>query len=183
MTEVLSAPVILNRTEANMLAKANFVDAEVTGFDPRQLRDTLGSFATGVTVLTYESERSNYGMTVNSFTSVSLEPPLVLVSLMRSSQALSYLVDRPFAINVMGNDQLATALHFAGKPQDDHKIDWILDEPAPRIDGSLAHFQCSPWAAYDGGDHVLLLARVDTFGQTDDGRPLLFHRGKWGELG
>lgn len=118
MTEVLSAPVILDRADANLLAAAKFAGAEVSALDARQLRNTLGSFATGVTVLTYKSGDENYGMTVNSFTSVSLEPPLVLVSLMRTSQALKYLVDRPFAINVMGDDQLGTALHFAGKPQD-----------------------------------------------------------------
>ena len=165
-----------------MLSGNNTANTDAPALDPRALRNTLGNFATGVTVLTYESQGTNYGMTVNSFTSVSLEPPLVMVSLMRTSQALSYLMDRPFAINVMAEDQLGTALQFAGKPQDGHAVDWFLGESAPRIGGSLAHFQCAPWAAYDGGDHVLLLARVESFGQRDDARPLLFHRGQWGEL-
>lgn len=150
--------------------------------DPRQLRNTLGTFATGVTVLTYRSGEVNHGVTVNSFTSVSMDPPLVLVSLMRTSRALTYLLERPFAINVLSDDQLDTALQFAGKPKDDHVVDWIEDEGAPRIAGSAAHFQCTPWAAYDGGDHILVLGRVLSHGQQEDTRPLLFYRGDWGAL-
>ena len=182
MTEVLTAPAIQDPCGGHHAFRKPRRASTYPAFDPRELRNTLGNFATGVTVLTYESQGANYGMTVNSFTSVSLEPPLVMVSLMRTSQALGFLMDRPFAINVMAEDQLGTALQFAGKPQDDLTVDWILDESAPRINGSLAHFQCTPWAAYDGGDHVLLLARVESFGQQDDARPLLFHRGQWGEL-
>ncbi|GAA3704791.1 flavin reductase family protein [Arthrobacter ginkgonis] len=182
MNNVLAAPAIQTRAEATMLTGCQAANSNVSALDPRALRNTLGNFATGVTVLTYASQGTNYGMTVNSFTSVSLEPPLVMVSLMRTSRALAYLMDRPFAINVMAEDQLASALQFAGKPQDGHTVDWLVGESAPRIDDSLAHFQCTPWAAYDGGDHVLLLARVESFGQRDDARPLLFHRGQWGEL-
>lgn len=150
--------------------------------DPRQLRNTLGNFATGVTVITYESEGTYYGVTVNSFTSVSMDPPLVLVSLMRSSRALTYLMERPFAVNILGSDQLQTALQFAGKPQDDHTIEWVTGESAPRINGSLAYFQCTPWAGHDGGDHILVLGKVLSYGQRDEDEPLLFYRGQWKEL-
>lgn len=147
----------------------------------RELRNTLGNFATGVTVITYESKGVFHGVTVNSFTSVSMDPPLVLVSLMRSSRALPYLLERPFAINVLGNEQLATALKFAGKP-DQGEIDWVTGEQAPRIDDAVAFFQCLPWAGHDGGDHMLVLGEVRSFGQRDDIKPLLFHRGRWVEL-
>ncbi|MBQ0826185.1 flavin reductase family protein [Streptomyces tagetis] len=150
--------------------------------DPRRLRDTLGNFATGVVVLTYRSGDSHYGVTVNSFTSVSLDPPLVLVSMQRTSRALTYLLERPFTVNVLGDDQLATALHFAGKPQEGHLVEWAGDDIAPRLDGSLAYFQCTPWAGYDGGDHVLVLGRVMAYGQRDDTSPLLFYRGRWSAL-
>ncbi|MYU26203.1 flavin reductase family protein [Streptomyces sp. SID8352] len=149
--------------------------------DPRQLRNTLGNFATGVVVLTYQVGTTHYGVTVNSFTSVSLDPPLVLVSMQRTSRALNHLLERPFAVNVLGDNQLDTALHFAGRPQD-RPIDWITDGPAPRIGGSPAYFQCTPWAANDGGDHVLVLGRVTAYGQQDDARPLLFYRGQWSAL-
>ncbi|WP_446666033.1 flavin reductase family protein [Flexivirga sp. B27] len=146
--------------------------------DPRSLRDALGKFATGVVVLTYEAGGVYYGVTVNSFTSVSMEPPLVLISMQRSSRALSYLLERPFAVNVMGNEQLLTALQFAGKPQT-HQIEWVCDENAPWLNGSLAYFQCTPWAAYDGGDHVLVLGKVSSFGQETTTKPLLFYQGAW----
>jgi len=146
--------------------------------DPRQLRNALGNFATGVVVLTYEASGVYYGVTVNSFTSVSMDPPLVLISMQRTSRALSYLLERPFAVNVMGNEQLLTALQFAGKPQT-HSIEWVRDDNAPWLNGSLAYFQCMPWAAYDGGDHVLILGRVVAFGQDDQAKPLLFYKGGW----
>lgn len=150
--------------------------------DPRQLRNTLGNFATGVVAVTYESGGSYYGVTVNSFTSVSLNPPLVLVSLQRTSRALTYLLERPFAVNVLGDDQLDTALEFAGKPRDAGRIQWVDNDNAPRVNGSLAYFQCTPWAGYDGGDHVLVLGRVVGYGQRHDARPLLFYRGEWESL-
>ncbi|MFF2652996.1 flavin reductase family protein [Streptomyces sp. NPDC058045] len=149
--------------------------------DPRQLRDTLGKFATGVVAVTYQSGDGYYGVTVNSFTSVSLDPPLILLSLKRTSRALTYLMERPFAVNVLGDHQLTTALQFAGKPQDADPIEWITHEGAPRINGSLAYFQCTPWAGYDGGDHVLLLGRVLSHGEHDT-KPLLFYRGRWESL-
>ncbi|BET45251.1 flavin reductase family protein [Kitasatospora aureofaciens] len=149
--------------------------------DPRQLRNALGNFATGVVVLTYESGGEYYGITVNSFTSVSLDPPLVLVSMQRTSRSLTYLLERPFAVNVLGDDQLDTALHFAGKPQS-RPVAWVEDGAAPRIGGSPAYFQCTPWAGYDGGDHVLVLGRVVSHGQRDDTSPLLFYRGQWSAL-
>ncbi|OAV52041.1 oxidoreductase [Enteractinococcus helveticum] len=150
--------------------------------DPIELRNTLGHFATGVNVLTYESQGTNYGMTINSFTSVSLDPALVLVSIDRSSKALPYLMENFFAINVMSEDQLDVALQFAGKPQEDLVIDWVFHGLAPRIGQTAAYFQCRPWETYDGGDHVLIVAQVDELGQNDDAQPLLFHRGKWGAL-
>ncbi|MFI9603440.1 flavin reductase family protein [Streptomyces sp. NPDC052043] len=180
MTEIMwDSEIYEKAADARTLASSAAVPSLA---DPRQLRNTLGNFATGVVVLTYQSGDSYYGVTVNSFTSVSLDPPLVLVSMQRTSRALTYLLERPFAVNVLGDNQLATALQFAGKPQDTHRIEWVGDDVAPRINGSLAYFQCTPWAGYDGGDHVLVLGRVLSYGQQDDTRPLLFYRGQWGAL-
>lgn len=168
--------------------EAAIIDAHAAGVttaashDPRQLRNTLGNFATGVTVVTYESGDTFRGVTVNSFTSVSLDPPLVLVSLMRTSRALTYLLERPFCINILGDAQMNTALEFAGKPQEGHRIEWVTGDGAPRINNSLAYFQCTPWAGYDGGDHVLLLGKVHAYGQADETQPLLFYRGTWGAM-
>lgn len=170
------------QTDAKRRASSSGSPTQTAQPDGRALRNVLGNFATGVTVVTFEAGDTFRGVTVNSFTSVSLDPPLVLVSLMRTSRSLAYLQDRPFTINILSESQLRTALEFAGKPQG-HAIEWVTDGSAPRINGSLAYFVCDPWAGYDGGDHILLLGRVLEFGQQDDIDPLLFYRGGWGALG
>jgi len=150
-------------------------------FDVGGFRTMMGGFATGTVAVTYESDGRFYGMTANSFTSVSLDPPLALVSLMRASRALQYLLDRPFAINVLAADQLELALYFAGRPQGQEPR-WLTDGPAPRLAGTVASMQCTPWAGYPGGDHVLVLGRVVEFEDSDDVAPLVRQRGLWAEL-
>lgn len=184
MTQTLATPSIRPRSEATLINAGPPVERpdHAQHVDQRELRDTMGHFATGVTVLTYESQGIKYGMTVNSFTSVSMDPPLALVSLMRGSAALPFLLDRPFAINILSEHQVAAALQFAGKDQNDLMLSWIEDGLAPRLQGTAAHLQCTPWSLYDGGDHVLLLGHVESFAKTEEARPLLFHCGKFGAL-
>lgn len=153
--------------------------------DPRELRKCLGHFATGVTVITCQgADGEPHGATVNAFTAVSLEPPLVLVSLDRRSRLCSLVEaeQRPFTVNVLEAAQKDLALHFAGRP--DQEIAWLPDSAcgAPRLDGALAHISCTPWQAYDGGDHVLYLGEVQEF-LIHQGAPLLFHTGKFHHLG
>ncbi len=151
------------------------------GFDPKEFRRTLGQFATGVTVVTYDLDGAPRGATVNSFTSVSIEPPLVLVSIARSAKAYEALQGKPFTVNVLATEQLGMALRFAGKP-DDSPIPWEQGRWAPRITGALAHFECTPWAAYDGGDHVLFLGRVEAYDRSP-GEPLAFFAGRFRRMG
>ncbi|MFB9070255.1 flavin reductase family protein [Citricoccus parietis] len=132
-----------------------------------------------MTVVTYEFEGEYYGATVNSFTSVSIDPPLLLVSFMRTAKAAERLMTRPFTINVLAGDQKTTALQFAGKPQAGHEIPWNFSHGSPRIKDSLAHFSCEPWREYDGGDHVLVLGKVVDFGYAQDKVSLVFYRGQW----
>jgi len=162
-----------------MIAKPS---SDSIAFDPLEFRRVLGRFATGVTVVSYESEGEYLGATVNSFTSVSMEPPLVLVSLMTSSRAATRMIGRPFAINVLGHDQHAVALQFAGKPQD-CEVEWDASHIAPRIAGSHAVFVCTPWATHEAGDHILVLGRVHHFEATEDGDALTFYKGRFGSLG
>ncbi len=151
--------------------------------DPRELRRCLGHFTTGVTVITCAGvDGAAHGATVNAFTAVSLEPPLVLVSLDRRSKLCSLLEAKPFTVNVLEAAQKDLALHFAGRPNQD--VVW--DEPnacgAPQLVGALAHIACTPWQHYDGGDHVLYLGEVQEF-RLHEGNPLLFHTGKFHHLG
>jgi|SRR5699024_2917430 len=127
-------------------------------------RDCLGRFATGVTVVTFDGVSDDgtskrHGLTVNSFTSVSMQPPLVLVSIQRSVQAHTLLVDRPFTVNVLGAEQRDVALHFAGKPNAEPA--WVEGQHAPRLSGTASWFECTPWEKYNGGDHTLFLGKVE----------------------
>ncbi|NKQ54594.1 flavin reductase family protein [Amycolatopsis sp. K13G38] len=151
--------------------------------DPRQLRNCLGHFATGVTVVSTEVDGQPHGATVNAFTAVSLDPPLVLVSLDRRSKACSYLGGRPFTVNLLREPQDDVALHFAGKPRTE-PVEWEWSEHGlgPRLSGSLAYVSCAPWRNYDGGDHVLFLGQVEEIEFTG-GDPLVFYLGEFRHLG
>lgn len=151
--------------------------------EQRALRDCLGQFASGVTVVTTGDADAVYGATVSSFTSVSLDPPLVLVSLDRRSRTCDRLSGSPFGVNILGADQRDLAFLFAGRadaPAQD--VVWDGGSPsAPRLAGAVAHFTCAPWASYDGGDHVLYVGEVTAF-EAPGGRPLVFHAGELGEF-
>ncbi|MDR7303539.1 flavin reductase family protein [Haloactinomyces albus] len=150
--------------------------------DPRELRNCLGHFASGITVVSCEVDGHPHGATVNAFSAVSLDPPLVLVSLDRRSKACEHLENRPFAVNVLGEQQDAVALHFAGKPTDE-PIEWVRPaDSAPYLRGSLARISCRPWRSYDGGDHVIHLGEVDSFALAE-GDPLVFYLGAFRHLG
>jgi flavin reductase (DIM6/NTAB) family NADH-FMN oxidoreductase RutF len=124
-------------------------------------RGSLGRFATGVAIVTFDGATRRHGITVNSFMSVSLEPPLVLVGIARSAKAHDELAARPFAVNILGAEQRQLAMHFAGWPGAEPV--WVESATAPRLAGVLAYFECTPWAAYDGGDHTLYVGEVTDF--------------------
>lgn len=132
------------------------------------LRGSFGRFATGVAVVTFDTAMPSakelgqrHGITVNSFTSVSMEPPLVLVSIAHNTRSHDELKDQPFTVNVLGAEQEALAMHFAGKPNLEPQ--WVEGDTAPRLAGVLSWFACTPWAAYDGGDHTLYLGEVKDY--------------------
>lgn len=155
-----------------------------SALDSRSLRDSFGQFATGVTVVTSAGPNGvPHGATVNSFTSVSLDPPLVLVSLHRNSRACSYLAEAPFAVNVLRRDQQALGLHFAGVPDAAAEIAWRAEQPglAPTLEGTLATFCCDPYQVVEGGDHLLIVGLV-TYFAVHGGEPLVFHAGRFQRL-
>ncbi|MEU8825181.1 flavin reductase family protein [Streptomyces sp. NPDC048636] len=154
--------------------------------DPQQLRTCLGYFATGVTVVSCAVGDTPHGATVNAFTAVSLDPPLVLVSLSRTSKAARLMAGRPFTVNVLSEDQRDLALRFAGSPEARGPSPSWLPAPlglAPALSGSPATFSCSPWAIYDGGDHLLFVGRVERLTHHPESRPLLFYRGSFHSAG
>lgn len=151
--------------------------------DPGHLRTCLGHFVTGVTVVTCEAEGAPHGATVNAFTAVSLDPPLVLVSLDNNTKICKYLDDRPFTVNVLNESQDELALHFAGNPISG-PVRWErpYSELAPQLGESLATIACTPWRSYDGGDHVLYLGEVTNL-ELRSGEPLVFYRGEFRHVG
>lgn len=130
------------------------------GVDPVRLRAASSCFATGVVVVSCEGDDGAHGLTVNSFTTVSLEPPLVLVSIARRARACQLLSGRPFGVNVLDAQHERLAAHFAGRPDPSLGVDWESGVLVPLLAQSLASFECEPWRAYEGGDHVLFVGRV-----------------------
>lgn len=148
----------------------------------RGFRDCLGQFPTGVSVITVNTGDTVHGVTIGSFTSVSLDPPLVLVSVNRAHRSCARLLGAPFGANVLTTAQRDLALHFSGRvrlPAD--RIRWEEGLGGLRLAGCAAFLYCAPWAAYDGGDHVLYVGEVRYYDH-EGGEPLVFHRGAFREL-
>jgi flavin reductase (DIM6/NTAB) family NADH-FMN oxidoreductase RutF len=164
---------------------ANELASDHSPIDPRDFRSALGMFATGVTIVTAAgADNKPYGFTCNSFTSVSLNPPLVLWSLVLYSSSLSIFQNAShFAVNVLGVSQKALANKFAKSSE--NKFDGVEWTPglgnAPLLAGSVANFQCRSVNRYYGGDHVIFLGAVEaySYGRAE---PLLFARGSYGRF-
>jgi 3-hydroxy-9,10-secoandrosta-1,3,5(10)-triene-9,17-dione monooxygenase reductase component len=155
--------------------------------DLRRLRDALGCFATGVCIVTtHRRNGKREGLTVNSFSSVSLSPPMVLWSLARSAASLPAFVEAEFyAIHVLAAEQEPLSRHFASRAVDKFAgIDLCLTDGingVPLIEGVSARFQCRNEFRTDGGDHVVFIGRVEAFEHWER-EPLLFHRGRYVRL-
>ncbi len=139
----------------------------MTSFDPRALRDAFGTFMTGVTVVTsHDGDGAPIGFTANSFTSVSLEPPLLLISLSKSSSNFETLTSATgFAVNILSEDQEDISNRFARRVDDRFAgLDWDTGpHGSPLLGGVAAWFDCSMHKTVDAGDHVLLIGQVEAF--------------------
>jgi flavin reductase (DIM6/NTAB) family NADH-FMN oxidoreductase RutF len=144
--------------------------ATATSFNIRDFRDALGSFATGVTIVTTRGrEGEPVGLTVNSFASVSLDPPLVLWSQSLYAQSLPAFQEAShFVVNVLAAEQVDLAKRFAGD-HDNRFLDVqhiVPEHGAPVIGGCAAHFECRNEARYYGGDHIIFVGRVERYVHT-----------------
>lgn len=150
--------------------------------DPRQFRSALGRFASGVTVITTQHEGHTHGMTANAFVSISLEPPLVLVSVDARAQMHRLLsITRRYGVSILAENQEALSNHFAGRVIEGLHIPFITKRDMPVLDGAVAHLIASVVDAHPAGDHTLYLGRVEYIDWMD-GKPLLFYAGKYHEL-
>lgn len=155
--------------------------------DPREFRDALGTFATGVTIITTRDEDGDpVGLTANSFTSLSLDPPLVLFCLDRKVRSFEAVHDsRHFAVNILCSDQRELSSQFARSGPDKwNGVEFETWETGvPILKGCTTSLECDLESVFEGGDHVIVVGRVR--GMTTNGAdssPLLFYRGRYGEL-
>ena len=148
-----------------------------------ELRDVMRCYLTGVTIVTVAgTNKIPYGLTVNSFNSVSLSPPLILWSLDKRNDKLSLFRNAEgFAVNIMSADQLALCQKFAAAENDRFAgCDWCFGPfGQPVLNQSLASLECKPWAEYDGGDHTIFVGEVMSIKQ-NEGEAAAFYKGKLG---
>lgn len=151
--------------------------------DQYALRRVMGQFATGVTVITTKTSKGNYGFTANSFTSVSLDPPLVLFCLNKASDGCQlFLESRVFAVNILQNDQIPISNQFANNRLDaGERFKGILytlgKTGSPLLTATLGWLDCELHAHHDGGDHLIFVGKVVDILQTDAKNPLLYYGG------
>ena len=152
-------------------------------FDSKTYRQTVGRFLTGVTVVAFEVEGGVKAMTANSFTSLSLDPPLLLFCPAKTTKT-GQLIHRAtgFSVNILREDQQALSTFFAGgwKEPAEPPYRFVPLEGVPRLEGSLASLACSIYQIYEGGDHWIVVGRVVAIHQgIEPLRPLAFHLGRY----
>lgn len=167
------------------------VGAEQQGFSSLDFRRTMGRFATGVTVVSMLAEDGTveppkarpFGITVNAFMSVSLEPPLIAVSIDKSAHAHATLQSAErFAVSVLAEGQRDLSDYFAGRRVDPGRDPFVEFAGFPVVDGAVAHIVCRSHDAFEAGDHTIFVGEVTALRQAE-GRPLIFHAGVYDRLG
>jgi flavin reductase (DIM6/NTAB) family NADH-FMN oxidoreductase RutF len=149
----------------------------------RVFRDALGRFATGVTVVTIQGPDGPMGFTANSFSSLSLDPALVLWSPAKASQRYPFFsVARHYAIHVLGQDHADLPARFSKGGPGFEGLDWHQNaEGVPVLTGALARFDCVQHATHDGGDHLIIVGQVLRLA-LEEGEPLVFAKGRFGSF-
>jgi flavin reductase (DIM6/NTAB) family NADH-FMN oxidoreductase RutF len=154
-------------------------------FDPSLLRKVMGLFATGVTVITTRDQQGKpYGLTANAVTSLSLEPPLLLICVDRKAETYPHFFDsKIFVLNILAEDQEEISRRFATTGGDKFAgLGCHLGRlGTPILDGTLGHIECRITETLEGGDHVIHIGEVQE-AEAREGRPLLFFRGKYRQL-
>jgi flavin reductase (DIM6/NTAB) family NADH-FMN oxidoreductase RutF len=158
----------------------------VSGFTSKEFRAAVGAFATGVTVVTTRGEEHAYGMTANAFSSVSLDPPLVLVCVISPSEGSEHIRRNGcFAVNVLHADQEPLSRYFASRDRPRGRDAFrevphrIAASGSPVLDGALGYLDCRLHTSHSAGDHDIFIGEVLELGSNPDGEPLIFHGGRY----
>lgn len=153
-----------------------------TRIDPRTFRSALGHFATGVTVITTKTDGQVHGMTANAFMSVSLDPPLVLVSVDHRATLHKLLPESMrYGISILAHDQEALSDHFARRHVEGVKFSFVEKYGVPVLDGAVAQMVARVVDMHPAGDHTLYIGQLEYLEWRED-KPLLFYAGKYGQL-
>jgi flavin reductase (DIM6/NTAB) family NADH-FMN oxidoreductase RutF len=158
----------------------------VAGFTSKDFRAAVGAFATGVTVVTTSGEEHSYGMTANAFSSVSLDPPLVLVCVIANSEGSKHIkTNGCFAVNILEAGQEPLSRYFASRDRPRGR-DAFRDvahrvgrSGSPILDGAIGYLDCQLHDDHDAGDHQIFIGEVLELGFSSDGTPLVFHGGRY----
>lgn len=168
---------------AQVAADSQVADA---GFNAADFRSALGSFATGITVITTRGEDHLFGMTANAFSSVSLDPPLVLVCVITGTTGAQAIQGNGiFAVNILGHDQEPISRYFASKDRP-RGLDAFAEiahttaaTGAPILEGAAGFLDCQLHATHEAGDHLIFIGEVLALGFNPDVPPILFHAGRY----
>lgn len=152
-------------------------------FDSRAFRNALGQFATGVSVITVKGPEGLHGMTANAFSSVSLDPPLVLVCIDKRNRTHALIEEvGKFGVSILAEEHEDVSRHFAGARDIPIDVTFIEEEVGtPVIKEALAWLDCTVWKTYDGGDHTIVVGKVEAL-DAPGGKPLLFFQGAYRRL-
>jgi flavin reductase (DIM6/NTAB) family NADH-FMN oxidoreductase RutF len=153
-----------------------------SAIDAREFRNCCGRFGTGVTIVTTELDGDIHGMTANGFMSVSLQPPLILISVAHQARLHQFLSQTMrYGVSILSEAQVKYSNHFAGRPDDMLEIPWIRKHDMPLLSGALAHMVARVVDAHEAGDHTLYIGEVEYLNY-EDGRPLLYYAGGYNQL-
>lgn len=151
--------------------------------DPRQLRDACGLFGTGVNVIATRHADGDHGMTANAFMSVSLDPPLICVSIGERAKILPHLQQTGrFSVSTLSENSERLAWHFAGRPVEGLSNPFEDLDRLPVIRGALAAYACDIVNAVQAGDHTIFIGRVRKLATDPGARPLIFYKGSFGAI-
>jgi flavin reductase (DIM6/NTAB) family NADH-FMN oxidoreductase RutF len=150
--------------------------------DTQLFRKTLGRFATGVCVITVAHQEHVHGMTANAFMSVSLHPPLILISVSQQAQMYKLLaLDTHYGVSMLSDDQEGLSRHFGGRPMDGLEIGFSQEKGVPLLKGAIAHLVARVVDIHPAGDHTLFIGEVEYL-HVGHGSPLLFYAGSYGQV-
>ncbi len=155
----------------------------MSALDPRQLRDACGLFGTGVNVIATRHADGDHGMTANAFMSISLDPPLIAISIGERARILPLLQQAGhFSVSTLAEGQEPLAWHFAGRPVSGLANPFDRLGGLPVIRGALAHYACEIANEIRAGDHTIFLGHVRHLATDAGARPLIFYKGRFGAV-